>query len=415
MNATNFRRTRFTCFFTFPALTPAFVLPPILFATFHQMYGISYTLLGTLVLVNFCTQLGVDLIFAFFSRHFNIHKTIRTMPLLSALGLIIYAIVPWLLPQYAYAGLLVGTVIFSVASGLDEALLSPTLASLPSDNPQRDMSILHSMYGYGLAVIAVISTLFLQFFGTENWMYLTLLWAIPPLIDFVLFRVSPLPEITIHQENGGQISKKRTTGLLLCAAVIFLGSAAENTMTNWISVFMENALQLPKALGDTLGLVTFALLLALARTLYARYGKRIFPVLVTGMAGAFVCYLLAGLSSGVVVAMVACMLTGICTSMLWPGTLILMEEKFPSPGVAAYAMMAAAGDFGASVAPQGLGIVVDTVAASPWASQLGAGLHLSPEQVGMKAGMLIAALFPLLGLGALLCMHRFFTKEHRDG
>ena len=62
---TNYKRTRFTCFFTFPALTPAFVLPPILFATFRQMYGISYTLLGTLVLVNFCTQLGVDLIFAF--------------------------------------------------------------------------------------------------------------------------------------------------------------------------------------------------------------------------------------------------------------------------------------------------------------------------------------------------------------
>ena len=68
MNLPNYKRTRFTCFFTFPALTPAFVLPPILFATFRQMYGISYTLLGTLVLVNFCTQLGVDLIFAFFSR-----------------------------------------------------------------------------------------------------------------------------------------------------------------------------------------------------------------------------------------------------------------------------------------------------------------------------------------------------------
>ena len=122
MRLQNYKRTRFTCFFTFPALTPAFVLPPILFATFREMYGISYTLLGTLVLVNFCTQLGVDLVFAFFSRHFNIHKTIRTMPLLSALGLLIYALVPWLLPQYAYVGLLVGTFIFSVASGLDEAL-----------------------------------------------------------------------------------------------------------------------------------------------------------------------------------------------------------------------------------------------------------------------------------------------------
>ena len=411
MNLQNYKRTRFTCFFTFPALTPAFVLPPILFATFRQMYGISYTLLGTLVLVNFCTQLGVDLVFAFFSRHFNIHKTIRTMPLLSALGLVIYALVPWLLPQFAYPGLLIGTFIFSVASGLDEALLSPTLAALPSDNPQRDMSILHSMYGYGLAVIAIISTLFLQIFGRENWMFLTLLWAIPPIIDCVLFHISPLPEITIHQASAGSSSKKRNIGLALCAIVIFLGSAAENTMTNWISVYMERALQIPKALGDTLGLVTFALLLAFARSLYAKYGKRIFPVLLAGMVGALGCYLLAGLSSNLIVAMVACMLTGICTSMLWPGTLILMEEEFPNPGVAAYALMAAGGDFGASVAPQGLGIVADTVAASGQAIALGEKIGLSPEQIGIKAGMLTAAIFPLLGIGMLLLLKRFLAKK----
>lgn len=411
MNLQNYKRTRFTCFFTFPALTPAFVLPPILFATFREMYGISYTLLGTLVLVNFCTQLGVDLIFAFFSRSFNIHKTIRTMPLLSALGLIIYALIPWLLPQYAYAGLLVGTFVFSVASGLDEALLSPTLAALPSDNPQRDMSILHSLYGYGLAAIAVVSTLFLHIAGTENWMYLTLFWAIPPVIDYILFRTSPLPEITVHQTSAGNGSKKRTAGLILCATVIFLGSAAENTMTNWISVYMEKALQIPKVAGDTLGLVTFALLLALARSLYAKYGRRIFPVLLAGMAGALGCYLLAGLSTNLVVAMVACMLTGICTSMLWPGTLILMEEKFPNPGVAAYALMAAGGDFGASVAPQGLGIVADTVAASGEAATLSAKLGLSPEQIGIKAGMLTAAVFPLLGIGMLLLLNRFLAKK----
>lgn len=412
MSLPNYKRTRFTCFFTFPALTPAFVLPPILFATFREMYGISYTLLGTLVLVNFCTQLGVDLVFAFFSRHFNIHKTIRTMPLLSALGLIIYAVIPWLLPQYAYAGLLVGTFIFSVASGLDEALLSPTLAALPSDNSQRDMSILHSMYGYGLAAIAVISTLFLHFFGTDKWMYLALFWAVIPIIDYILFRISPLPEITMHQDSvGRQANKNRNVGLILCASVIFLGSAAENTMTNWISVYMERALQIPKAVGDTLGLVTFALLLALARSMYAKYGKRIYPVLMAGMVGALCCYLLAGLSSNLIVAMVACMLTGICTSMLWPGTLILMEEEFPNPGVAAYALMAAGGDFGASVAPQGLGIVADTVAASRQAMVLGERLGMSAEQIGIKAGMLTAAIFPLLGIGMLLLLRRFLAKR----
>lgn len=137
----NFKRTKHTCYFTYLAMSSVFSLPPLLFITFRETYGISYTLLGTLVLVNFCTQLTVDLIFSFFAKHFNIKKTIRTMPLLTTTGLLIYAVAPMLFPQYAYAGLVLGTVIFSVAAGLCEVLLSPLVAALPSETPERDMSM----------------------------------------------------------------------------------------------------------------------------------------------------------------------------------------------------------------------------------------------------------------------------------
>ena len=132
------------------------------------------------------------------------------------------------------------------------------------------------------------------------------------------------------------------------------------------------------------------------------------------MVGAVICYTAASLSSSRIVAILACMLTGVCTAMLWPGTLILMEEKFPSPGVAAYALMAAGGDFGASVAPQGLGIVVDAVTASQWAADIGIRLFLSPEQVGMKAGMLLGALFPIAGIAVLLYAKRFFRLNKNE-
>ena len=49
-------------------------LSPILFLTFRNLYGISYTLLGLLVFINFITQLIVDLILSFFSHKFNIQK-----------------------------------------------------------------------------------------------------------------------------------------------------------------------------------------------------------------------------------------------------------------------------------------------------------------------------------------------------
>jgi MFS family permease len=378
------------------------------------MYGISYSLLGFLVLLNFCTQLFVDLIFSFFSNKFNIHKTIRIMPVLTALGFVVYATLPCIFPKYAYFGLAVGTFIFSVAAGLSEVLLSPLVASLPSDNPERDMSKLHSLYAYGVVGVVLLSTLFLKLFGTENWMYLTLFFAFLPIIACVLFCISPLPDLNLSQSSSkGGVSKKNK-GILLCVACIFLGSAAENTMTNWISGFMENALHLPKATGDILGLAVFALLLAMCRVLYARFTPDIMKTLLISMAGAAVCYLTAGLSSSVLLSFIACILTGLFSSMLWPGTLILMEEKIPGVGVAAFALMAAGGDLGASVAPQLMGIVVDVVSAAPATAGLAQQLSLTPEQIGMKAGMLVSALFPLAGTVVVLLILRAVKSSKRS-
>ena len=406
----NFRRTRNACYFTYVAMASIFTLPPLLFITFREMYGISYTLLGTLVLVNFCTQLLIDLIFTFFTKYFNIKLTLRVMPVLTSIGMFIYALVPMFFPEYAYAGLVAGTVIFSVSAGLSEVLLSPVVAALPSDNPDRDMSRLHSLYAYGVVIVVVISTLFLRIFDTENWMYLTFFWASLPMISFALFCTSPMPEVNMnHDTKDGK--KKKNKGMFLCVMCIFLGSAAENSMTNWISGYMENALNIPKVVGDVAGMACFGILLGLGRTLYAKFGKNISDVLLVSMIGASLCYLFAGLSSNVVISMVACILTGLCTAMLWPGTLILMEEKFPNPGVAAYALMAAGGDFGASVAPQLIGIVVDNVSVSDWALKLSENLAMTPEQIGMKTGMLVAMMFPITGIALLIFMRKYFKKK----
>lgn len=409
----NFKKTKYSCYFTYVAMSSVFSLPPMLFMTFRETFGISFTLLGTLVLTNFCTQMLIDLIFTFFSKHFNIHKTIKAMPLITALGLTIYALIPTFLPQYAYAGLLVGTMIFSVAAGLCEVLMSPLVAAIPSDNPERDMSMLHSLYAYGVVTVVLVSTIFFRLFGTEKWMILTLFWAILPVISFVLFCTSPMPEMTVSHGTEGDKKSSKKLGLALCVACIFLGSAAENSMTNWISGYMENALQISKAVCDVLGMAMFAILLGLGRSWYAKYGKNISNVLLIGMIGATVCYFVAGLSPSPVLSAFACILTGLCTSMLWPGTLILMEEKYPNPGVAAYALMAAGGDFGASIAPQLLGIVTDKVSESNLAIEIGNALSFSAEQVGMKAGMLIAALFPLIGIAVIIYIKHFFAKQQK--
>ncbi len=399
METPNYKKTRFACYFSYLAISAVFVLPPMLFVTFHNMYNISYTLLGTLVLVNFFTQLTIDLIFTFLSKFFNIKLTVRLMPIITSVGMLCYAILPNIFPEFSYLGLVFGTIIFSVSAGLAEVLISPVVAAMPSDNPERDMSKLHSLYGWGVVTNVIIASVFFLIFGTENWMYLTLFLAILPLIASFLFFTSPFPQMNVssNEKNGVKWGK----AIILCAVCIFLGSAAENTMTNWISSFMENALQLPKALGDILGLAVFALLLALTRSLYAKFTPNISKTLLVGMIGAAVCYAVIGISGNVIISFFACILVGVFTAMLWPGTLILMEEKVPNPGVAAFALMAASGDFGASIAPQLLGIIVDKVSASAFAVNLSQTTSMATDEIGLKVGMLIASVFPILGIGLL--------------
>ena len=414
MKMRSFSRTKKSCYFAYLSMASVFSLPPLLFVTFRDMYGISYTLLGTLVLINFCTQLTIDLIFSFFTKYFNIHKTVIAMPLITSAGMLIYALVPTFFPDIAYLGLVIGTIVFSVSAGLCEVLISPIVAAIPSDTPDKDMSLLHSLYAWGVMSVVVISTAFLTLIGRENWMFLTLFFAAVPLIASYLFATSPMPELNLSHaaaDKKTKNAKEKNIGLVLCIGCIFLGSAAENTMSNWISGYMENALNIPKAWGDICGMALFAVLLGLGRTLYAKYGKNIINTLLVSMIFAFVCYITAGLSQNVIFSFIACVLTGCCTSMLWPGTLIMMEEKIPALGVAAYALMAAGGDFGASVAPQLLGIVVDTVSASDFAINLAEALSLTPEQIGMKAGMLTASLFPFLGTFLVIYIKKYFSKK----
>ena len=399
--AVNYKRTKFACYLAYLCMAAVAGLPPILFLPFREMFGVSYTLLGTLVLINFFTQLGVDLSFTFFSHRLNIHKAVKLMPILLASGFIAYGLLPTFFPQAAYGGLVIGTILFSAAAGLCEVLLSPLIAALPSDNPDRELSKLHSLYAYGLLFVIVFSTVFLQLFSAKYWLVLVLLVSTLPMVVAVLFATVPLPDMTVtHADNSKRLGTQGKL-LALCALCIFLGSAAENTMTNWVSSYMEKALGFSKVWGDLLGMAGFAILLGLARTWYAKRGKNIVNTLLVGMIGATVCYVVAGTISHAVIACMACVLTGWFTSMLWPGTLILMEERIPHAGVTAYALMAACGDLGASLAPQLMGVLVDTVAASDWAAAFA-----SPEQIGMKVAALVTAIFPALGVALLLYMRR---------
>ena len=409
-------RIRYACYAANISMAVVANLPPLLFLTFHDVYDISYSLLGLLVLVNFLTQLSVDLIFSFFSHRFNIPATVRITPLLSVLGLVIFALWPLLLPQYAYAGLLIGTVIFSVGSGLCEVLISPVIAALPSDNPERDMSRLHSVYAWGVVGVVLIATLFLKLTDTRYWSYLALLLALIPLTSFILFMGAKLPQLATPKHTSGALSLLENSQVLICALAIFCGGASELVIAQWGSSYLELALGIPKIWGDLLGVALFAVMMGLGRSLYARYGRQIEKTLLFSGIGAVLCYLLAALSPFPLLGLCACALTGLCVAMMWPGILIIAAERIPYGGVFVYAIMAAGGDLGAAVGPQLVGVITDAATANPLLCRFASELGQSPEQLGMKLGILMGMLFPLLGVLVYTYLwksRRQFGKERR--
>lgn len=394
----NIKRIKAACYSMNVSMAVVGNLPPLLFITFHNAYGISYSLLGLLVLINFSTQLAVDLIFTLYSHKFNIHKTVKITPVLTMLGLLIFTLWPTLFSSSAYVGFVIGTVVFSSSSGLAEVLLNPVIAALPSDNTERDLSMLHSSYAWGAVGVVLVGALSILLLGSDNWQCLVMIMACLPLLSFFLYLGADLPEISTGSSDKSAASVFKNGQLWLCALAIFLGGALECTMAQWCSGFAEIALGVPKIFGDIFGVALFSVMLGTGRTLYTKYGRHIERVLLTGVVACLACYLIAALSGNAVIGLLACALTGLSASMLWPGSIITVSERIPSGGVIMYALMAAGGDLGASIGPELVGVITDAIASNADMSILADRLGLTSEQLGMKCGLLIGAVFAAIAI-----------------
>ena len=149
----SFKRIKLACYTTNVSMSILSNLPALLFLTFHKLYDISFSLLGLLIFVNYFTQLIIDMIFSFFSYKFNIKKAVKITPILTAIGLFVYGIWPFIFPDHIYIGLILGTIIFAASGGFVEVLISPVIAAIPCENPDKEMSKLHSVYAWGKLAI----------------------------------------------------------------------------------------------------------------------------------------------------------------------------------------------------------------------------------------------------------------------
>ena len=402
-----FKLTKYACYCTYISQAAVITISPMLFTTFHQLYGISYTKLGLLAVFNFVSQLIIDLIFSFFPQKFNLARTVKITPIITFVGTALYALMPKFFPDNAYFWIVVGTVIFSFAAGLSEVLISPTIAALPMKNPDMEMSLLHSVYAWGVTLVVLVSSLYIKLFGTDSWSYLALFWAIFPIISALLFSLGRMPDLS----PGTGSDKSNTNGtpvsaILMFMLCIFLGSATENTMSQWVPGFIENVSGLSRFVVDIACYGLFAVCLGVSRTIYGFKGGNIKRIMTLSFAGSLIAYLAAGISQSSAVSFIACIFAGLCVSMLWPGTLIWIENLYPGCGVVVYAFMAAGGDLGAAIAPQLMGIITDKISVSEFACQLAEKTMLTTDSIGMKAAMLMFVIFPIAGLITVRFIHK---------
>ncbi len=404
----SYRSTLYSCYLGY--VTQAIVnnLAPLLFIIFQTRYAISFEMIGRLVLVNFVTQIVVDFLAVRFVDRLGYRRPMVFAHLCCALGLVLLSVLPMLLPGAPYAGLVMAVIIYAIGGGLLEVMVSPIVDALPSDDKAAAMSLLHSFYCWGQMVVVLLSTLALHFLGQDIWWLLPILWALVPLYNLFRFCRVPLTDTVPEEKRTGLRGLFSSRVFILALIIMTCAGASELTMSQWSSLFAELGLGVPKMWGDLMGPCLFALLMALGRMGYGLWGQRldVSKALAGCAALCILCYLTTVLSPNPVLSLLGCALCGFSVSLMWPGATSLTAARFPLGGTAMFAMLALFGDLGCSLGPWLTGIISDAISHAPqaaaWAESLGMGL----DQLGLKAGLAIGAIFPLVLLLCLVGMRR---------
>ncbi|MGL5633524.1 MAG: MFS transporter [Sarcina sp.] len=399
----NYKLTTYSCFVGIFIQAIITNVTAILFVPMMSLYNLSYKHLGILIGVNFFAQIISDIVFGKKIDKLGYKKLVLPAVFIAFLGLILFALTPFIFKTHIFIGLLISTIIFASSSGLLEILLSPIIDSISKEESKNDtaMALMHSFYAWGQVATIIITTLFLFIFGYKSWQFIILFWSIVPLISFFMFVNSKFPKTSgedMHTTNKVLFKNKI---FILCLLAILFGGASEVIMNQWTSTFMENALHLPKITGDLIGMCGFAIMLGIGRTLYGIFGDKfnMQNVLVKGSFFAFITYLLVALSPLKSISIISCILTGFFASLLWPGTLVVTSELFPKAGAWIFAMLAVAGDIGASFGPLVTGILIDYNILEI----ISFGAIIPSEAVSIRLGLLFGAIFPFL---CFLCHYK---------
>ncbi len=379
-----YKDTRIACYTGYFVQAIINNLSPVFFIIYQNKLGISYSLLSLLIIINFLTQLVTDVLSIGFAEKYGERKCVVVSHILSFVGMTLLGVLPSAMPN-KFSGLLIATVVSAVGSGMIEVLISPIVSNLPSDDDAGDMSLLHSFYCWGQVVVILVTTVLLAL--NVKWWIIPLIWAVIPLINTFNFLSVPIIEQKdIHERLS---FRKIFTSRIFIAFLLLMAcsGAAEMSMSQWASLFMEKSLKITKALGDIIGPCMFALFMGIGRTVSGFSGNRLnlTKALMVAAFGCAVAYVIAALTNIPLLSLGAFALCGLCVSIMWPGVYSVCVDRFKTGSTAMFAFLALFGDLGCASGPAVTGFLTDFAEKS-----------LSLTLDSLRFGLVCSSVFPFV-------------------
>lgn len=390
----NYKKTLIACYLGFVTQSISANFAPLLFLTFQNIYGIGLEKIALIPLTFYLTQFLIDLAATRFVDIIGYRVCVVVSQVLSSVGLALMAILPEVLPV-PFLGIIIAVILYAMGSGLIEVLVSPIVEACPFENKDGVMSLLHSFYCWGAVAVILGSTLFFAVFGVENWKVLTLVWAAVPLYNTLNFMSCPIERLTEDGESMRPNQLRRLPLFWILILLMVCSGASEAAMAQWASAFTESTMGVSKTVGDLVGPCLFAAFMGISRTLYGKMSEKLdlTKTMLTCGVLCVICYLMASLSALPILGLAGCAFCGVSVGIMWPGSISISSQKCPRGGTAMFALLALAGDLGATISPAMVGNI----------SNMAGG--------NLKSGLFAATAFPLiLVLGLLVLNRKYNTK-----
>ena len=386
------------CFIGYIVQAIAINFLPLLYVMFQTKYNITLGQISLLIIINFAVQLCIDAFVSPLVLKLGYRISAIFAHAIDILGFALLMVLPTVMDN-TFLALVLAVVCYSIGGGFIEVIVSPIVEACPNDNKKGAMSLLHSFYCWGQAGVVLLSTIFFLSFGLDNWRIMAGIWIIVPLINIILFSISPIPEPYGGGHQKGATKKLFKNKLFWILVLIMMcAGSSEISVAQWVSAFAEESLKVSKTIGDLVGAMLFAVAMGITRVLFGKFGKKI-NLNVALIVSAGLCvfsYLIISLVPVSIIGLIGCVICGVSVGIMWPGSLSLATETIKDTGPVIFAYLAIAGDVGCTLGPIIIGNVAEAL------------------NNNLKMGILSATIFPFIMLFAVIGYYLHNKKSKKQ-